>query len=80
MRAPTLYFLYQGVYGVSIAVAKKELRAILANKADARTLKLAPGTPLLQMNRIAAALDAQSVEWRVSLCNTSDLVDAVDVN
>jgi len=76
----TLYSLYQGVYGVSIAVAKEELRAIRANKTDAKALQLEPGTPLLQIDRIAIALDGQPVEWRISRCNTHDIVYAVDVN
>jgi GntR family transcriptional regulator len=76
----TLYSLYQGVYGVSIAVAKEELRAILANKGDAKELRIEPGTPLLQIDRIAVALDGQPVEWRVSRCDTRDIVYAVDVN
>ena len=76
----TLYSLYQGVYGVSISVAKEELRAIRANKSDARKLQLEPGTPLLQIERVAVALDGQPVEWRVSRCDTRDIVYAVNVN
>lgn len=76
----TLYSLYQGVYGVSISVAREELRAVLANKRDAKELRLEPGTPLLQIDRIAIALDGQPAEWRVSRCDTKDIVYAVDVN
>jgi len=76
----TLYSLYQGVYGVSISVAREELRAILANKRDARALKLETGAALLQIDRIAIALDGQPVEWRVSRCDTRDVVYAIDVN
>ena len=76
----TLYSLYQGVYGVSISVAKEELRAVLANKKDAKALELSPGTPLLQIDRIAVALDGRPVEWRVSRCDTRDVVYAIDIN
>jgi GntR family transcriptional regulator len=76
----TLYSLYQGVYGVSISVAKEELRAVLANKKDAKALELSPGTPLLQIDRIAVALDGRPVEWRVSRCDTRDIVYAIDIN
>lgn len=76
----TLYSLYQGVYGISIAVAKEELRAVLANKSDARALQCEPGTPLLQIDRIGVALDGEPVECRVSRCDTQDIVYAVDVN
>jgi len=76
----TLYSLYQGVYGISIAVAKEELRAVLANKRDAKALGLAPGAALLQIDRIAVALDGQPVEWRISRCDTRDIVYAVDIS
>ena len=76
----TLYSLFQSEYKVSIAVAKEELRAISANKSDAKALGLNPGAPLLQIDRIAVALNGRLVEWRVSRCNTQDLVYAVDLN
>ncbi len=75
----TLYSLYQSTFGISIAIAKEELRAVLATKADAKVLGLDPGVPLLQIDRIGVALDGQSVEWRISRCDTSDIVYAVDV-
>jgi len=75
----TLYSLYQGAYGISIAVAKEELRAVLANKGDAKSLRIAAGTALLQIDRIAVALDGKPVEWRVSRCDTRDIVYAVDL-
>lgn len=75
----TLYSLYQGAYGISIAVAKEELRAVLANKRDAKSLGIEVGAPLLQIDRIAVALDGQPVEWRVSRCDTRDIVYAVDL-
>ncbi len=76
----TLYSLYQGVYGISISVAREELRAILSNKRDARALLLEPGTPLLQIDRIAVALDGKPVEWRISRCDTRDIVYAIDLS
>jgi len=76
----TLYSLYQGVYGVSVAEVREELRAVLANKRDARSLGLSPGAPLLQIDRVAIGLDGRRVEWRVSRCNTSNIVYAVDLN
>jgi GntR family transcriptional regulator len=39
-----------------------------------------PGIPLLQIDRIGVALDGEPVEWRVSRCDTQDIVYAVDVN
>jgi len=75
----TLYSLYQNVYGISIAFAREELRAVLADKRDAAALEIAVGTPLLQIDRIGVALDGRRVEWRTSRCDTRNLVYAVDV-
>lgn len=75
----TLYSLYQSVYGISIAIAREELRAVLANKGDAKLLAIEADTPLLQIDRIAVALDGQPVEWRVSRCDTRDIVYAVNL-
>ncbi len=76
----TLYSLYQEGFGISIAVAKEELRAVLANKKDAAALGLSAGAPLLEIDRIAVALDGQPVEWRISRCDTRDIVYAVEVS
>jgi len=75
----TLYSLYQNVYGISIAFAREELRAVLADKRDAAALDVNIGTPLLQIDRIGVALDGRRVEWRTSRCDTRNLVYAVDV-
>jgi GntR family transcriptional regulator len=81
MQLPnTLYSLYQEGFGISIAIAKEELRAVLANKKDALALGLKAGAPLLQVDRIAVALDGQPVEWRISRCDTRDIVYAVEVS
>ena len=39
-------------------------------KREARQLKLAPGAPLLSIDRRAIAADGKPAEWRVSLCRT----------
>ncbi|MDH3434826.1 MAG: UTRA domain-containing protein, partial [Gammaproteobacteria bacterium] len=80
MLPNTLYSLYQGVYGISVAGVREELRAVLANKRDARSLGVASGSPLLQIDRVAIGLDDRHVEWRVSRCDTRHVVYAVDVN
>jgi len=76
----TLYSLYQNVYGISIAFAREELRAVQADGRDAKALQVETGTPLLQVDRIGVALDGRQVEWRCSRCDTRNLVYAVDVN
>jgi GntR family transcriptional regulator len=75
-----LYSLYQHEYRHNVVAAHEELRADLARKEDARRLKLKPGAPLLQIDRIGVALDGTRVEWRTSRCDTSHLVYAVTLS
>lgn len=67
----TLYDLYERRYGVTIARAVERLSAVAADERDAKLLETAAGTPLLQIDRIALALDGNPVEWRVSRCVTA---------
>ena len=76
----TLYSLYQSVYGVNIALAKEELSAVLANKNDERELGVKPGSPLLRIDRVAMGIGGQRAEWRISRCDTRNIVYAIDVN
>ncbi len=75
----TLYSLYQSVYGISVVLAKEELRAVLSNKGDSRQLGLEPGTPVLQVERVALGIDGKRVELRISRCETRNFVYAIDV-
>lgn len=76
----TLYAMFQQEYGVNIVSAEEELRADAARREDARRLPLAVGAPLLQIERVAIALDGSRVEWRVSRCDTTHLVYAVTLS
>jgi len=76
----TLYSLYQSVYGVNIVLAKEELKAVLATRTDERNLGIEPGLPMLQIERVAVAIDGQRVEQRISRCDTRHVVYAIDVN
>ncbi len=67
----TLYDLYERRYGVTIARAVERLAAVSADERQAKLLDISPGTPLLEIDRTAHALDGAPVEWRVSLCLTS---------
>lgn len=75
----TLYSLYQSEFGVSVVVANEELQAVAASREDAKILEVEPGTPLLQIDRIAVDLDGRKVEWRCSRCDTRGIVYAVAV-
>ncbi len=75
----TLYSLYQSVYGISVATTHEELIAVSATKEDAKRLTVEPGSPLLQIARVAIGVDKQKVEWRLSRCDTRNLVYVADI-
>lgn len=66
----TLYELYEKRYGITIHSADEQLRAIAASRHDAGILDLEPGTPLLEIERVAMTLDRTPVELRISRCST----------
>lgn len=76
----TLYQLYQREYGLNIVTAQEQLRADLARGEDVRRLKVTAGAPILHIERIGIALDGTRVEWRVSRCDTTNLVYAVTLS
>jgi GntR family transcriptional regulator len=65
-----LYELYEKEFGTTIHSAEEQLRAVVASAHDASLLDIAPGTPLLEIDRIALTLDNTPVELRVSRCIT----------
>lgn len=68
-----LYELYRSDFGVTVVRAAEKLKAIAASHRDAARLGVAPGTPLLSIDRRAFAADGRAVEWRVSRCLTEAL-------
>ncbi|HZB92163.1 MAG TPA: GntR family transcriptional regulator [Stellaceae bacterium] len=66
-----LYVIYEQQFGITVVRADEELRAVPAAAADARHLGLAPGTPLLEVRRIARDLYGAPVELRIDRCDTS---------
>jgi len=68
----TLYDLFQKSYGVLVTRTDDRLSAVAADSKTAATLDVAPGTPLLKIDRIAFGLDDRPLEWRVSLCHLGD--------
>ncbi len=65
-----LYGEYAARFGVSVMSASEKLKAAALGRRDAQALQLKPGTPVLQIDRTAAALDGRIVEWRRTLCRT----------
>ncbi len=68
----SLYSLYQREFGVSVLKALERVKAVCANAQEAEYLKVDIGTPLLEVERTAYALDGKAIELRVSLCNTEN--------
>ena len=66
-----LYVLYQQRFGVTVARAEEKLRAVAADALDERWLGVARRSPLLEIDRLALALDGNPVEWRLSRCNST---------
>lgn len=67
-----LYSLFAARYGVTIAHARERLKAVALSAEDAGLLGVAAGSPALQVDRIALALDGMPVERRLSLCLTEE--------
>ncbi len=67
-----LYRFYEQTYRVAVARAVEKIKAVAARPDEARFLGLKSGAPLLEIDRVAHALDGRAVEWRVSRCDTAD--------
>jgi GntR family transcriptional regulator len=70
-RPSTIYHLYQLEFGITVVHARERLRAAAADRAAARVLGVAPGTPLLQIRRTALTFGDKPVEYRVSLLDSA---------
>lgn len=68
-----LYGLYGARFGVTVASTRENLKAVAASPEDAAALGVAPGEPLLKIDRLARSLERSPVEWRVSFCRTEKL-------
>ena len=73
----TLYDLFQKEYGVTVARADEKILVKAATATEAKALDVAPGTPLLKIERVAISIDEQPIEWRVSLCHLEGVHYAV---
>jgi GntR family transcriptional regulator len=68
-----LYALYDAQYGMKIASAREKLKAVTLGFEPAQALNVVPGTPALQIDRLAIGVNGLPIEWRVSLCLTLEL-------
>lgn len=66
-----LFRHYENAYGLTVTTAEERLRAAAASAEDADLLRVPPGTPLLEIERVAHSVDGSPIEWRRSMCHTS---------
>lgn len=69
-RGP-MYGLFEQEFGVRMIRADEKLRAVAADADAAALLEVAPGTPLLSVERLSFTYDDQPVELRRGLYDTS---------
>ena len=70
-RPGTLYQLYQSAFGITVLRAVERAGAVAADRAAARVLGLAPGTPVLRVRRTALTFGDKPVEYRISTIHTA---------
>lgn len=70
-RDNTIYHLFQSRYGINVLRTDERLRAVLAAGSTAALLGVAPGQPLLEIQRVALTFRDRPVELRVSRVNTA---------
>jgi GntR family transcriptional regulator len=66
----SVYALFETQFGVRVLKAEERLRAIGADGACAAILAVAPGAPLLAVDRVTLTWGEKPVEWRRTLCRT----------
>lgn len=74
-----IYQLYSSRWGITIAKADEQLKAVLCDARDSAALGCGVGEPLLLITRIARDLEGNPVELRSSRCLTSDMHYAVNL-
>ncbi|MDB5803312.1 MAG: GntR family transcriptional regulator [Betaproteobacteria bacterium] len=70
-KAP-LYSLFESEFGTKMIRADEQVRAVAAAPADARLLRVAPGSPLLSVERLTYTYGDKPVEVRKGLYITRD--------
>lgn len=66
-----LYSMYESQFGVRIIEVRERIKAVAAGEDESRMLEIAPGTPLLRVDRVAYTFGDKPVEIRASLFHTA---------
>lgn len=67
-----MYALFELEFGMRMVRAVEKIRAVLPDKTQTALLKVAPGTPLLSVERIAYTYNDTPIELRRGLYRTDD--------
>jgi GntR family transcriptional regulator len=67
----SMYGLFETQFGVRMLKARETLKAIAADAESAAILGIAPGTPLLAVERVTTTYGGRPVELRRGLCATA---------
>ena len=78
-RGP-FYGLFEAEFGVHMIRAQEKIRAVVADEESAVLLQVAPGTPLLSVERLSFTYGDRPVELRRGLYNTSTHFYRNDLN
>jgi GntR family transcriptional regulator len=66
----SMYGFFESQFGVRMLKAQEKIRAVAADGATARMLGVAPGAPLLAVDRVTLTYGDRPVEVRRGLCST----------
>jgi len=69
----SIYLTLEQNYNILITRVDEIIRARLATPEDESALELAPGTPVLEVERLAFSLGGEPVEWRLSVGQTEHM-------
>jgi GntR family transcriptional regulator len=67
----SMYSFFETEFGVRMLKADEKIRAIAADPASAAILGVAPGAPLLSVDRVTRTWGDRPVEWRRGTCTTA---------
>ena len=68
----SMYGFFETEFGVRMLRAQERLHAVAADRSSAELLRVAPGTPLLAVDRVSYTYGDRPVELRRGLCTTRD--------
>ena len=69
--AGSMYGFFETQFGVRMLNAQERIKAVPADATAAEALGIAPGTPLLAVDRVAFTYGGRPVEYRRGLCATT---------